>query len=132
MALGTSVVCLGILIYSALADDPPVLTISNLGSNQFSITITNATAPTNYLLYWTPSLSDSNYPWEIVATNATGETNFMMDANGWPVGFFKVLVGDGDVDGDGVPAWMDAQPENSAVGALTVTIDSPINGSVLY
>ena len=126
------VVCVGALVYSALADPAPVLTITPIGSNQFNITITNATSPTNYLLYWTPALTDTNYPWEIVATNATGETNFAIDVGGWPVGFFKVLVGDGDEDGDGVPAWLDAQPQNGAVGVLAVTIDSPINGSTLY
>lgn len=113
---------------SALAD-PPVLTIAPLGGNQFSITITNATSPTNYLLEWTPVLADTNYPWLAVATNASGQTNFTMDMGPWPIGFLRVMVG-WDGDGDSTPDWMDAQPFNSSVGALSVTIDSPLNGSV--
>jgi len=36
----------------------------------------------------------------------------------------------GDSDGDGVPDWMDANPYDPTVGALTITIDSPSNGTV--
>jgi hypothetical protein len=124
--------CIGALVYSALADAPPVITIAPLGGNQFNITVTNATSPTNYLLEWTPVFADTNYPWLAVATNAPGQTNFAMDASAWPKGFFRVLAGDGDVDGDGIPSWMDAQPFNSSVGVLSVTIDSPLNGSSIY
>ena len=121
---------LAVLIYAALADDPPVLSISNLGSNQFSITITNAVNPTNYLLEWTPVLADTNYPWVVVATNTPGQTNFVMDMEPWPLGFLRVMVG-WDGDGDSVPDWMDAQPLNPYVGLLSVTIDSPLNGTVV-
>ncbi len=123
---------LAIVIYSALADDPPVLTISNLGSNQFSIVITNATSTTNnYLLEWTPILADTNYPWLVVATNEPGATNWVMDMGPWPVGFLRVMVG-WDGDGDAVPSWMDANPYDPSIGVLSVTIDSPVNGSSIY
>lgn len=129
--IGVMMAVLGVLVYAALADDPPVLTISNLGSNTFSVVITNVTSPTNYLLEWTPVLADTNYPWLVVATNAPGQTNFTMDMGPWPVGFLRVMVG-WDADNDSVPSWMDAQPFNSSVGVLSVTIDSPLNGAAIY
>ena len=129
MAVGL-LTAVGFTVYTTLAD-PPVLTITPLGGNQFNITVTNATG-SNLLLEWTPVFADTNYPWLVVATNAPGQTNFSLDASAWPKGFFRVLAGDGDVDGDGVPSWMDAQPLNGSVGALTVIIDSPLNGASIY
>ena len=126
-------VSLGIIVIAAagivlLANaQQPVLKISDLGSNQFLIEITNAVSTTNYTLYWTPALADPNYPWVVLTNNNVGESNFLVDAAGWNVGFFKVLTGM-DFDGDGIPEWMDAQPGNPAVGILSVTIDSPTNG----
>ncbi len=128
---GGLLAAIGFMVYTALAD-PPVLTITPLGAGQYSITVTNSTGPTNLLLEWTPILADTNYPWLVVATNAPGQTNFTMDASAWPKGYFRVLMGDGDVDGDGIPSWMDAQPANGSVGALTVIIDSPLNGAAIY
>lgn len=125
---GGLLAAVGFMVYTTFADPAPVLTITPLGSNQFSIAITNASTPTNYMLEWTPAFANTNYPWLAVATNAPGQTNFVMDMGPWPMGFLRVSVG-WDGDGDLVPAWMDAQPQNSAVGALTVTIDSPLNGS---
>lgn len=123
---------LAIAIYTALADDPPVLTISNLGTNTFSVTITNATSTTNdYLLEWTPILADTNYPWLVVATNEPGSTNWVMNMGAWPMGYLRVAVGF-DGDGDSVPSWMDANPYDPSIGILSVTIDSPINGSSIY
>lgn len=107
----------------------PVLKISNLGNNQFSVLITNGISTTNYTLYWTPALDDPNYLWQVLTYSTVGESNFIVDANGWSSGFFKVLIGT-DFDGDGVPEWQDAQPANPAVGILSVTIDSPLSGAV--
>lgn len=121
---------LAIVIYTALADDPPALTIAPLGGGVFSVTITNAASPTNYLLEWTPVLADMNYPWLVVATNAPGETNWVMDMGPWPIGFLRVMVG-WDGDGDSVPQWVDANPFDPSVGVLSVTIDSPVNGATL-
>jgi hypothetical protein len=118
---------------SVLADDPPepALTIAPLGGNQFSITITNAAGSTDYTLFWTPALGDEeNYPWQVLATNTPGQTNFTIDGGEWPIGWFRVLVGF-DQDGDGVPEWLDAQPLNPSIGILSITIDSPVQGAVL-
>ena len=123
------VASVGILIYTALAD-APVLTIAPLGTNQFLISITNGVATTNYTLFWTPALADQNYPWTVLGIGSTGQTNFTVDGGEWPIGFFRMLVG-ADQDGDGSPEWQDAQPLNPSVGILSVTIDSPLNGTSL-
>lgn len=107
----------------------PVLKISDLGSNQLFIEITNA-VNTNYTLYWTPVLANSNYPWVVLTNTEVGGSNFLVDASGSDVGWFRALIGT-DFDGDGVPEWQDAQPGNPSVGILSVTIDSPINGALL-
>ena len=107
----------------------PVLKISNLGSNQFSVLITNGVSTTNYTLFWTPALGNAAYPWTYLGVGDVGETNFTVNGGEWNVGFFRVLLG-ADFDGDGVVEWLDAQPENPSVGILSVTIDSPTNGMV--
>lgn len=128
--IGLVCCALGVATFQSLADDPPVLTIAPLGGGVFSITVTNAASPTNYLLEWTPVLADTNYPWLVVATNAPGETNWVMDMKAWHIGFLRVMVGR-DGDGDSVPSWMDANPLDASVGVLSVTIDSPLSGDVL-
>lgn len=125
MAVLTAV---GILIYATFANaQQPALKISNLGANQYFIEIANSVS-TNYTLYWTPVLADPNYPWIVLTNTGVGESNFVIDAGKWSSGFFKVLVGD-DADGDGIVEWQDAQPTNSAVGILNITIDNPLNGT---
>jgi hypothetical protein len=118
------------LIYSAVADQP-ILTIVPLGTNTFSIGITNGLSSSKYTLYWTPVLGDlENYPWEVLGIGGIGQTNFIVDGGDYPFGFFRVMVGE-DSDGDSVPDWQDAQPYNSSVGVLSLTIDSPLNGASL-
>lgn len=120
---------LAIVALTALAD-PPVLKITSLGTNQFLITVTNGLSTTNYTVYWTPALANTNYPWQVMGFGDVGITNFLVDMQDSPVGFFRVLIGI-DQDGDGVPEWQDAQPLDPAVGVLSITIDSPTNGAVL-
>lgn len=126
--------CLGgalaIAALKALADVPqPVLKIAPLGSNQFSILITNGVSTTNYTLFWRYQLENPVYPWTVVQSGSVGQTNFAVDAGLVSYGFFRVLIGD-NADGDGSPEWQDAQPWNPNVGALNVVIDSPINGTI--
>jgi hypothetical protein len=122
-------VALLIAAYRAMAQTapPPGVTISALGSNQYSIVITNG-ALTNYELYWTPVLGDSDYPWQLIALNTNGTTNFQVNAGAFSVGFFEATV---EQFYNGVPDYELANPNNPSAGALTVTIDSPANGSVL-
>lgn len=112
---------------NALADAPPVLTIAPLGSNQFSVVITNGVASTNYAVYWTPVLNDQSYPWQMLGIGNLGQTNFTIDGGAWQSGFFRILVGL-DQDRDGVPDWQDASPNDPTIDFLNVTIDSPVSG----
>lgn len=116
--------------FRCLAVDPPVLTIAPMGSNQFSVTITNGDATANYELYWAPVLANPSYPFSLLIVGTQGQTNFSIDAGAWQSLYFRASVGI-DWDADGVPNYMDANPNDALIGALTVTIDSPINGSEL-
>jgi hypothetical protein len=117
-----------ILALSTLAVSPqPALKIAALGTNQFSITVTNGVSGTNYTLFWTSGLADENYPWIVLGV---GGTNFMVNGGEYPIGFFRVLLGD-DSDGDGVTEQYDANSNDPLVGILSVIINSPTNGAVL-
>jgi hypothetical protein len=127
-ALAASV---GILIHALLAQaQQPVIRIAPLGSNQFNIVITNGVPTTNYTLFWTPVLANTNYPWIALWGGAVGETNFTVNGLDWPLGFFKVMVGH-DLDGDSWPVWQDANDNDPDIGILSVTIDWPPNGGNL-
>ena len=128
--VGTCSLVLGGIVaaLTAFADAPqPVLSITPLGSNQFSILVTNGVSGTNYTLFWTPALVDENWPWQVLEV---GDTNFTVDVGDWPLGFFKVLLGS-DPDGDGVTEEYDANSNDPNIGILSVTINSPTNGAVL-
>src|SRR5437867_3693713 len=101
-----------------LAQQAPVLQIAPTGTNLLTITITNGLSTTNYTLLWTPGLQNTNYAWQVLGVGEVGETNFTVDTGEWMSSFFRVILGS-DYDGDGVPDWQDAQPENAAVGILS-------------
>jgi hypothetical protein len=115
---------------TALSQTAPVLTIAATGTNQFSIIITNGVNTNNYELYWTPVLANTSYPWMLAVVGGAGQTNFTVSSGGYLTGFYRVAVGT-DADGDGVPDWQDANPNDPTIGILTVVIDSPTNGMVL-
>jgi hypothetical protein len=122
-------VALLVAAYCAMAQTapPPGVTISALGSNQYSVVITNG-ALTNYELYWTPVLGDSTYPWQLIALNTNGATNFPVDGGEFSSGFFKATV---EQVFNGVADYQLADPNNPSLGILTVTITSPTNGAVI-
>jgi hypothetical protein len=126
VALILAVVVIAFIAHAQTAP-PPGVTISSLGSNQFSIVITNGVM-TNYELYWTPALGDSDYPWQLIALGTNGTTNFNVNAEGYFAGFFKAQV---EQFYSGIPDYELADPNNPSEGALTVTIDTPANGSVV-
>jgi len=98
------------------------------GTNVF-LTLANCDTSIGYDIWHAPDLS-SNSVWSIVATGTMGQATFtlpMVGSEGW----YRGAVG-GDWDGDGIPNWMDADPRSTNAGVLTLTIDSPANGSVLY
>lgn len=120
---------IAVLIASTLADEPqPVLTIAPTGTNQFLISVTNASPAATYELYHTPVLGDVVNPWTLSVTGALGQSNFIVSKTLEASGFWRASVGT-DWDGDGIPNWLDGDPNNSGIGALSVTITSPTTGT---
>jgi hypothetical protein len=111
---------------TARSQTAPVLTIAPLGTNQFSITITNNIGATTHDLQWTPALAGPDYQWTWVTTGTPGQTNFLIGMQDYQVGFFRTIL-----DTNNPPLWELADPNNPGLGVLAVTIDSPTNNAVL-
>jgi hypothetical protein len=107
----------------------PALKITLVGTNQLQLDITNGVTTTNYTIYRTPALADPSYPWTLHLIGSVGQTNFNASMGIETIGFFRAKIGV-DCDGDGSQDWQDAQPTNPSVGTLTITIDSPLHGTV--
>jgi len=120
---GLVVVATALTVWSQTA---PILTITSLGTNQFSINITNNIGTADYDLLWTPVLANPDYPWTWAAIGTPGQTNFLLNMSVYQTGFFRALL-----DTNAIPLWEAADPNNPGTGILTVTIDSPANGAVL-
>jgi hypothetical protein len=110
----------------AQAQIAPGLTITPMGTNVFSITITNNIGSADYDLQWTPVLASPSYPWTWAAIGTPGQTNFLFNLSNSQTGFFRTLL-----DTNAVPLWEAADPNNPATGILKVTIFSPANGATL-
>jgi hypothetical protein len=108
----------------------PVITIVPTNGTQFQITITNAVASTNYEIYRTPLLSDTNFPWTLHVIGNVGQSNFVVDTEVFGTSFFRAGIGS-DWDLDGVFNDRDANPTDPTIGILSITIDSPTNGSTI-
>ncbi|HZI32126.1 MAG TPA: hypothetical protein VFF11_07280 [Candidatus Binatia bacterium] len=107
---------------------PPVLTVTPVGTNQFSVTFTNS-PPTTWDLQWTPALNGSDFNWGWLRTGTNSQTNFvfsMDDLSGSPTAFFRTIL-----DTNSIPLWEAADPNNPGAGILTVIIDSPTNGETI-
>jgi len=111
---------------TAWSQTAPVLTITQLGTNQYSITIINNIGTNTQDLQWTPVLANPDYPWTWAAIGTPGQTNFLLDMGEFQTGFFRTLL-----DTNTIPLWEAADPNNPGAGILTVTIDSPANGFVI-
>jgi hypothetical protein len=72
-------------------------------------------------------LGDANYPWQLLG-EPSADTNWIVDGGEWPLGFFSVSI---EQFYNGVPDYALADPNNPSLGALTITIDSPANGSTI-
>jgi hypothetical protein len=122
------VAVLAIFTLKALAD-PPGLTIQPLGTNHYFISITNAVPTNSYELHWSLSLNDpDNYPWELM-TEPGSDTNWIVDMLDYPQAFFRVSV---EQFYSGVPDYQLADPNNPSLGRLSITIDSPTNGTSIH
>lgn len=105
----------------------PGLTVALSGTNLL-IVITNGSSLVSYQIDRTPILGDEDFPWTYYTNGALGQTSFVAGFGIETRGYFRAAVGS-DFDSDGVPNTIDGQPNNSSVGALTITIDSPLNGT---
>ena len=105
----------------------PFLTIAPTATNGiYLVTVLNDTGPANYELWWTPVLANPAYPWAAIAVGTTGQTNFTVNINVYPTGFYRAVQ-----DTNSIPLWQAADPSNPSGGILTLFIDSPTNGMVL-
>ena len=112
---------------TAWSQTAPDLTIAPVGTNEYSITITNDIGMTTYDLQWTPILANPGYPWTWAALGTAGQTNYLVNLDGISdTGFFRTIL-----DTNTPPLWEAADPNNPSLGILQVTIDSPANGAVL-
>jgi len=122
-----------VLIRSAGAD--PGLSVSLISSNQVRITVTNALAGETYVLYRRDDLNElqgtNDTRWKPVQIGAPGQTVFTNDFGIFLMGFLRTVSGT-NWDADAAVNWIDADPLNSSIGALTVTIESPANGATIY
>ena len=125
---------LALLILAAarpVSASPPGLSITLMASNTIQLTVTNGSPVGAYDLYWKEFLDAvPGWDWDWLATGTTGQTNFVVDISETETGFFVAVSGD-DFDGDGVPNEKDARPFDPTIGILTVTIESPANGSTV-
>ena len=108
---------------TAWSQSTPVLTITPLGTNQFSISFTNNGS--TYDLQTTPVLANPEFPWTWAAIGTNAQTNFLVTGV-YQTGFYRAIL-----DTNSIPLWEAADPNNPALGALTITIDSPANGSLI-
>jgi len=108
----------------------PVLKIATTNGNQLLLVISNAVASTNYEIYRAPILNDTNFPFEPYIIGSVGQSNFIAEIGIDAAGFFKATIGS-DLDNDGFPDWLDANPTDPTIGILSITIDSPTNGMTI-
>ena len=122
-----AIFCSGLIIIgtalTARSQTAPVLAITPLGTNQFFISFTNNGS--TYDLQGTPVLANPAYPWTWAATGIPGQSNFVVTGI-YPTEFYRTIL-----DTNAIPLWEAADPNNPALGALTITIDTPANGSTL-
>lgn len=123
---GSSLIVVAIAL-TARSQTASVLTITPLGTNQFSITITNNIGTATHDLLWTPALGNPDYPWMWAAIGTPGQTNYVLNMDGYQTAFFQTIL-----DTNSIPLWKAADPNNPGAGILTVTIDSPANGSLIH
>jgi hypothetical protein len=104
------------------------LASSRQGTNVL-VEVENADTNAVYDLLYAPFLG-SELVWNILATGMVGQVSFTIPMTN-SQGYFRGVTG-ADWDGDGVPNWMDADPLQSGVGALAITIESPLHNSTIY
>ena len=101
-----------------------------LSNSTIQITISNGLPSGHYDLFWVPELPTGNIPWSLCQTGAVGQTNFSVPFGPFFSGFFVVATN--DIDFDSWPNYEDGNSTNSSIHALSIYIESPTNGAVIY
>lgn len=117
----------GILVRSSVAQAPSLI-LTPTTSNQFQLFLSNAAPGETYVIYRRPILGHPNYPWRFYLLGATNM--FTVDMGTEPMSFFQAVSGT-NWDGDASVNWEDGDALNPNIGRLSVTIDSPTNGSIV-
>ena len=125
-ALGLAFLVVALNVHS---QSTPALKITLSTNSQVQLVITNGFSTNVYEIYRRLELGVA-CPWVLHLTGTTGQTNFMASLGIESQGFFAASTGT-NWDGDVAPNWADANPTNSAITWLTVTIVSPANGTTL-
>jgi hypothetical protein len=112
---------------AAWAQTVPVLKITPVGTNQYSVTISNNIGALDYDLEWTPALGNANFLWTYAAIGVPGGTNFLLNANGYPATFYRAIL-----DTNTPPLWQSSNPNIPNSPILQVFIYNPTNGAVLH
>jgi len=128
---GIIVIAASLALWSTVArsEDAPGLSILPLPNQQFSIIVTNGSSTNQYEIQRRAAFDDFN-PWNFHVAGTLGQTNFSVEMGIQQSGFFRALPCI-DCDYDGFPNWLDGSPNDPAVGALTITIESPLDGSTV-
>src|SRR4051812_7377874 len=105
----------------------PIITVGIVNTTNVQVIVTNGVSWANYELYHRIALDDPAYPWTLRMVGSQGQTNFTTNMGVATLSFFQIGVGT-NWDGDASPNWQDGNPVDASVGALTITIDSPVDG----
>ena len=124
-AIGLAAV--GLIVRPILADGPG-LTLVPTNSNQFQLILTNTVPGETYVIYRRQLLDNPIDPWRFHLLGSPSQTVFTVDMGIETFAFFQAISGT-NWDGDAAPNWEDANPLDPLIGKLSVTIDSPANGS---
>lgn len=128
LTVWAGICAIGLIIIAAItafAQTAPVLTITPMGTNQFSVGFTNNIGTASYDVLGTPALANPDYPWTWAAIGTPGQTNFLINSP-YSAGFYRAIL-----DTNAIPLWEAANPDDPALGALSITIVTPANGSTL-
>ena len=81
------------LIVRPLLAQQAGLTLTQTSSNQFQLTLTNATVGETYVIYRRVVLGDANYPWQFYLLGSPSQVVFTVDMGIDQVSYFQSISG---------------------------------------
>jgi hypothetical protein len=127
----SALITLGHVAAQAQTNVTPELSIAGSPTNgMVDVSVLNGDAQTSYQVLFSLA-PDLNSFTNTAAIGNIGQTNFSLSMGAYIYGFWRATP-DLDWDDDGVENWKDAQPYTNGVGLLSVTIELPANGSIVY